>query len=50
MEDRLRLNLGQRVINDQLGEHKAEQRVVDSVKQMKTEGLSLRPSLAVWIL
>lgn len=33
---------GQRVIKDQLIEHKAEKRVVDSVIQMKAEGLSLR--------
>jgi hypothetical protein len=33
---------GQRVIKDQLVNNKAEQRVVDSIRQMRAEGLSLR--------
>lgn len=33
---------GQRVIKNHLVEHKSEQRVVDSINQMKAEGLSLR--------
>jgi hypothetical protein len=36
------LKFGQRVIKGTITGHKAEQRVVDSVRQMKAEGLSLR--------
>ncbi len=36
------LKFGQRVIKDLLIDHKSEQRVVDSIRQMKDEGLSLR--------
>jgi hypothetical protein len=36
------LKFGQRVMKDQLIDHKSEQRVVDSIRQMKDEGLSLR--------
>lgn len=36
------LKFGQRVIKDNLIEHKTEQRAVESIRQMKAEGLSLR--------
>jgi transposase len=36
------LKFGQRVVKGKAIEHKAEQRVVESVRQMKREGLSLR--------
>jgi hypothetical protein len=39
------LKFGQKVIKENLIEHKTEQRAVESIRQMKAEGLSLRAIL-----